>query len=164
MSVVSNSGPLINLAKVGHLSLLKDLFQRILLPRWVFEEVVVRGAGQPGSVETSRPRWISRRTLKQPGIANILMAELDQGEAEAIALTLQENADWLLIDERKGRRLAQQACLKVKGILGILVEDVRHGCIEDIRPLLEEMIARGTWLTPAVYEHVLALAQQIRRC
>jgi len=77
VSVVSNSGPLINLAKVGQFSLLKDLFQRVLIPKGVFEEVVVRGAGQPGSMETRSARWISRRKLKQPDIANILMAEPD---------------------------------------------------------------------------------------
>jgi hypothetical protein len=49
VSVVSNSGPPINLAKVGPFSLLKDLFQHVLIPKGVFEEVVVRGAGQPGS-------------------------------------------------------------------------------------------------------------------
>jgi predicted nucleic acid-binding protein len=47
--VVSNSGPLINLAKVGLFSLLKDLFQRVLIPKGAVEKVVVRGAGQPGS-------------------------------------------------------------------------------------------------------------------
>jgi hypothetical protein len=120
--VVSNSGPLINLAKVGHFSLLKGLFQRVLIPRGIFEEVGVRGAGQPGSVETSRARRISRRTLKQPDIADILMAELDQEEAEAIALALQENANWLLIEERKGCLLAQHAGLKVTGTLSSLVD------------------------------------------
>jgi predicted nucleic acid-binding protein len=60
VSVVSISGPLINLAKVGHFSLLKDLFQHVLIPKGVFEEVVVRGASQPGSMETRRARWISR--------------------------------------------------------------------------------------------------------
>jgi len=164
VSIVSNSRPLINLAKVGHFSLLKDLFQRVLIPRGVFEEeVVARGAGQPGSMETRSARWISRRKLKQPDIANILMAELDRGEAGAIALALQEKADWLLIDERKGRRFAQRAGLKVKGTLGILVEGVHHGRIEDLRPIFDEMITTGTWVTPAVYEQVLALAQQMRR-
>jgi uncharacterized protein len=161
--VVSNSRPLINLAEVGRFSLLKDLFQRVLIPRGVFEEVVVRGAGQPGSKETRSARWISRGKLKQPDIANILMAELDRGEAEAIALALQGKADWLLIDERKGRRFAQQAGLKVKGTLGILIEGVRHGCIEDLRPIFDEMITKRTWVAPAVYKQALALAEQIRR-
>jgi uncharacterized protein len=142
---------------------LKEIFQRILIPRGVFEEVVVRGAGQPGSVETHRARWITRRKLKQPDIANILMAELDQVEAEAIALALQEKADWLLIDERTGRRFAQQSGLKIKGTLGILVEGVRRGRIEDLRPILDEMIAKGTRVSPAVYGQVLGLAQEVRQ-
>ncbi len=84
MKVVSNSGPLINLAKVGQFSLLEEIFQRILIPMAVFQEVAVRGAGQPGATETRTARWIARRRLKQPDIANILTAELDRGEAEAI--------------------------------------------------------------------------------
>jgi uncharacterized protein len=91
------------------------------------------------------------------------MAELDQGEAEAVALALQEHADWLLIDERKGRRFAQQAGLKVKGTLSILVEGVRHSQIEDLRPILDELIAKGTWVAPAVHQQVLALAQDMPR-
>ena len=50
MKVVSNSGPLINLAKVGQFTLLRDLFQHITIPPAVFEEVVVRGGGQPRAV------------------------------------------------------------------------------------------------------------------
>ena len=52
MKVVSNSGPLINLAKVGQFALLQDLFQNIMIQPEVFEEVVVRGIGQPGVGET----------------------------------------------------------------------------------------------------------------
>jgi uncharacterized protein len=53
MKVVSNSGPLINLAKVGQFTLLRDLLQHITIPPAVFEEVVVRGGGQPGAGETN---------------------------------------------------------------------------------------------------------------
>jgi uncharacterized protein len=53
--------------------------------------------------------------LEQSNVADILAAELDRGESEAIALALQEKADWLLIDERVGRRFAQRVGLKVKG-------------------------------------------------
>lgn len=107
MKVVSNSGPLINLAKVGQFAVLRQIFRRIVIPIAVFEEVVVRGAGQPGATETRTARWITRSKVRQADIANILTAELDRGEAEAIALALQENADWLLIDEQMGRRFCQ---------------------------------------------------------
>jgi len=99
MKVVSNSGPLINLAKAGQFALLQDLFQHVTIPPEVFEEAVVRGAGQPGAGETHAAKWIVRGMLNQSDITNLLAAELDRGEAEAIALALQEKADWLLIDE-----------------------------------------------------------------
>jgi predicted nucleic acid-binding protein len=121
MKVVSNSGPLINLARVGQFTLLRDLFQHITIPPEVFEEVVVRGGGQPGAGETSSAQWITRGMLEQSDVADILAAELDRGEAEAIALAFQDKADWLLIDERVGRRFAQRVGLKVKGTLGVLL-------------------------------------------
>jgi hypothetical protein len=101
--------------------------------------------------------------LRQSDIADMLTAELDRGEAEAIALALQEKADWLLIDERVGRRFAQRVGLKVKGTLGILLEGVRRGYIDDLQPLLDILVARGTWIAPATYAEVLKLAQEIHR-
>jgi uncharacterized protein len=163
MKVVSNSGPLINLAKVSQFVLLQDLFQRITIPPAVFEEVVIRGGGQPGAGETNTAQWITRGMLRRSDIADILAAELDRGEAEAIALALQEKADWLLIDERVGRRFAQRVGLKVKGTLGILLEGMRRGYIEDLQPLLDILVARGTWIAPATYAEVLKLAQEIHR-
>ena len=163
MKVVSNSGPLINLAKVGYFALLQDLFQNIMIPPEVFEEVVVRGVGQPGAGETSTAQWIVCGTLERSDIANLLMAELDRGEAEAIALALQEKVDWLLIDERIGRRFAQRAGLKIKGTLGILMEGVRRNFIDDFQPVLDTLIAKGTWINPATYAEVLKLSQEIQR-
>ena len=91
------------------------------------------------------------------------MAELDRGEAEAIALALQEKVDGLLIDERSGRRFAQRAGLKVKGTLGILMEGVRRNVIDDFQTVLDTLIARGTWIAPATYAEVLKLSQEIQR-
>ena len=156
MKVVSNSGPLINLAKVGQFTLLQDFFQHITIPPAVFEEVVIRGGGQPGSGETNTAQWITRGMLAQSDVADILAAELDRGEAEAIALALQEKADWLLIDERVG--------LKVRGTLGVLLEGVRRDFIDDLQPLLDTLVAKGTWIAPATYAEVLKLSQEIQRC
>jgi len=164
MKVVSNSGPLINLARVGRFALLQDLFQHITIPPEVFEEVVVRGVGQPGAGETYTAQWIVRGILERSDIVNLLTAELDRGEAEAIALALQEKADWLLIDERVGRRFAQRVGLKVKGTLGVLLEGVRRDFIDDLQPLLDTLVAKGTWIAPATYAEVLKLSQEIQRC
>ncbi len=163
MKIISDSGPLINLAKVGQFALLQEVFQRIIIPMEVYEEVVVRGEGRPGASETRAATWIVRRRLRRLDVANVLAAELDRGEAAAIALALQEKADYLLIDERAGRRFARQSGLKIKGTLGILIEGVRRELITDLQPILDEMIAEGTWIDSATYEQVIALAQDILR-
>src|SRR6266446_5605965 len=119
---------------------------------------------QPGAGETYTAQWIVRGMLERSDVANILAAELDRGEAEASALALQEKADWLLIDERVGRRFAQQVGLKVKGTLGVLLEGVRRGFIDDLQTLLDMLVARGTWIAPATYTEVLKLSEEIQRC
>jgi len=84
MKVVSNSGPLINLAKVGQFTLLRDLFQHITIPSAVFEEIVVRGGGQPGAGETNTAQWITRGMLEQSDVADILAAELDEAKPKLL--------------------------------------------------------------------------------
>ena len=78
-------------------------------------------------------------------------------------MALQEKADWLLIDERIGRRFAQRAGLKIKGTLGILMEGVRRNFIDDFQPVLDMLIANGTWIAPPIYAEVLKLSQEIQR-
>ncbi len=60
MVVVSNSSPLIYLAKMGDLILLERLFSEVIVADRVFEEVVVQGAGMPGSEEVRSADWIKR--------------------------------------------------------------------------------------------------------
>jgi predicted nucleic acid-binding protein len=76
MKVVSNSGPLINLAKVDQFALLQDLFQHITIPPEIFEEVVVRGVGQPGAGETYTAQWITRVVARGTWIAPAIYAEV----------------------------------------------------------------------------------------
>jgi len=69
-----------------------------------------------------------------------------------------------LIDERVGRRFAQRVGLKVKGTLGVLLEGVRRDFIDDLQPLLDTLMAKGTWIAPATSAEVLKLSQEIQRC
>jgi len=58
MIVVSNAGPLIALSKLGLLSVLQDLFGEIIVPEEVWNEVVERGKGKPGSDLIKKAKWI----------------------------------------------------------------------------------------------------------
>ena len=64
MKVVSNSSPLINLAGIGKLTVLHDLYDQLIIPESVWQEVVVDGFGQPGSHKVQSASWIQRQAVK----------------------------------------------------------------------------------------------------
>lgn len=129
MIVVSNTSPIINLAGIGHLDLLKQLYGRIIIPQAVYQEIVVTGAGEAGANEVKRLEWISTYTATDPALVNSLSVELDPGEAEAIACALELKADLLLLDEKRGRLIAQRLGLKFIGLLGLLIEAKHKGIV-----------------------------------
>ena len=90
------------LGRIGQLALLQQLFGRLLLPEAVWQEVVEDGRGQPGADEIRRAAWVERATVSNGQLVHSLRQELDPGEAEAVALAVELNADWLLMDERLG--------------------------------------------------------------
>jgi predicted nucleic acid-binding protein len=122
LKVVSNTSPIINLAAIGQLELLNKLFGNIYIPIEVYHEISIKGKGQPGSIEAEEFNWIHKKSLDtSDNLVKALKLELDAGEAEAIALSLEQKADLLLIDERRGRNMAEYYGLNYIGILGVLL-------------------------------------------
>ena len=146
--VVTNSGPLIALASIGQLDLLRALYLTVLVPDAVWHEVTEAGAGRPGARELPITSWAIKTTLDPPP-DRLLTEELGAGEADAIALAVRRKARLLLMDDRRARRVAELAYgLRVKGVAGIVVAAKRSGLIAAARPLLEMMQARGYYLSP----------------
>lgn len=159
MIVVSNTSPIINLACVGQLDLLRQLYGQVIIPQAVFAEIAIAGTGEPGAEEVQKLDWIGRRSVTQGQLIKVLRLELDAGEAEAIACALEINADLLLLDERRARDTAQRLGLKFIGILGVLTEAKRQQRIPRIRPVLDNLRHQaGFWVTDALYRRVLEAA------
>jgi len=100
---VSNSSPIINLARIGKLDLLRQIFGTVTVPDAVWREVVVDGAGQAGARDVEQASWIRRATVKNRDLVRALQQELDEGESEAIALACETQGSLLLMDENLGR-------------------------------------------------------------
>lgn len=156
MRVVSNASPLINLACIGMLDLLKQLYGEIYIPEAVWREVVVEGAGQPGAEEVKEADWIRRRSVHNVSLVHALRQDLDAGESETIALALELEADFLIMDERLGRDTARYFGLDFTGLIGVFIEAKRRGFITQIKDHLDEMrdIA-GFRISNTLYERVL---------
>ena len=162
MKVVCNASPLINLARIGQLALLPRLFGRLLLPQAVWQEVVEDGRGQPGAEEIRRAVWIERATVSNQPLVHSLRQDLDAGEAEAIALAIEIQADWLLMDERLGRETAQYFGLRYVGLVGILSAAKQRGDLKALRPLLDRLRdVAGFRVSSALYQQVLRDAGEL---
>jgi predicted nucleic acid-binding protein len=156
MSVVSDASPLINLARVGGLDLLRQLYGELTLPEAVWQEVVFEGAGQPGAEQIGAASWIQVQPATNRQLVQALQQELDAGEAEAIALALEVDAQFLLMDERLGRETAAHMGVRCVGLIGVLVEAKRAGTIDSVGPLLDKLRdVAGFWISEVLYQRVL---------
>jgi predicted nucleic acid-binding protein len=153
--IVCNSGPLIALVLAGQLDVLGELYQRVLVPEAVIQEVTGAGAGRVGAAEVASSMWLERVPGGFP-LEPLLAKELGPGEAAVIATAHRLGAKLVLIDERRGRRIAEQAYgLRVKGSAGVLVSAKRAGFIPVVRPFLERMRTQGYYLSQRLFERAL---------
>jgi len=143
--VVSNSSPLIALARIGRLNLLASFYKRILIPAEVHHEVTVAGRGLPGAEEVRKTHWIEVALQKTPPHPSMIQAcqNLGAGERGAILLAKSLPADLVLLDEWKARRVARDAGLSVVGCLGILEAGARSGLVSDLRQAYIDLLRHG---------------------
>ena len=156
MTIVSDASPLIGLARIGRLDLLRQLYGEALIPEAVRHEIVEAGAGQPGADEVRTADWIHPRRVANEPLARALQQTLDAGEAEAIALALESGADLLLMDERQGRAAAQHLGLSCVGLVGVALEAKGQGLLEAVQPFLDALRDQaGFRLAEELYQRVL---------
>jgi len=160
--VVSDTSPITNLAAIGQLDLLRQLYTNIVIPVAVYTEMVAVDKFVPGAVEVQTLPWIQTQTVANPqSVVDIQTNQdaIDLGEAEAIILALELKADLLLMDERRGRALAANYGLSVTGLLGVLLQAKRNGLIEAVKPVIDELIEEADfWVSSQVYATVLQTA------
>lgn len=161
MLVVSNTSPILNLAIIGHLNLIKDQFVQVIVPPGVLAELKIN-EDRPGSLAMQAAiaeGWIQVQPLTQSQtIVQLLRQTLDHGESEAIALALEKQADWILLDERDGRKMAKSLGLKITGILGILLKAKQSGSVSLLKPALDDLTQiAGFRIAPTLMAQILAM-------
>ena len=116
MKVVANATPLIALSLVDHLDLLPQMFAEVIIPQAVYEEAVVRGRDKPGGATLARADWFQVQVPTAPVTIETLLLGLDPGELQVLLLARSVKPDWVLIDERLGRRVAQASRISVPNL------------------------------------------------
>ena len=138
--VVVNSTPLVALSWVGRLSLLKIIFDEVVVPASVYDEVTVQGKNRPGAAELEDAGWIVVKAPEEKPSLSPMLLGLDQGEMDVILLAQELKADWVLVDEKLGRKVAEAVELRVKETLGVLLTAYRAGLLS--RKEAEEAVER----------------------
>jgi len=131
MIVVSDTSPLTALLTVGHGDLLIKLFDDVFIPEAVRSELLRHHSRLPG--------WLRVAGIKDIARVKEYAQSVDAGEAEAIELARELHADRLLIDERKGRKLAVREGLPVIGLLGVVLLAKRRGLVPSARTVLQRL-------------------------
>ena len=161
MIVVSNTTPLIGLASIQRFDLLREIFGELIIAQAVYDEAVVAGREVGGAKrEVSTATWIRTINVKDRLAVDVLLDELDLGEAETIVLARELGADWVLMDEKKGRRKLTQLGLQKIGTLGILLKAKQVGLIPALRPELDLLRQRGFGVSQGVIDAVLRQANE----
>jgi predicted nucleic acid-binding protein len=159
--IVSDTSPINNLAAINQLDLLRQLYSTVVIPEAVYRELTEPDCPVAGATEVETFDWIQTRQVTNRTLVEALQNELDIGEAEAIALALELEAEQVLIDERLGRIVAARLNLRYTGILGIFVEAKSQGLIPVVKPLLDALINQaGFWIAEPLYNRVLQLADE----
>lgn len=149
MIVLADAAPVLNLAAVGKLDLLRALYGQMVVPFTVQSELSRNEADLD-------PAWTRVVKPRNPSEANPLFEELDPGEKESIAVAAAVRATLLLVDEKRCRRAATQHGLEVTGLLGVLAEAKTKGFIKESKPILDDLLRlTGFWIGDDLRSHFL---------
>ena len=159
--LISNTGPLIALAVVEQLDLLRSLFDTVSIPVAVHEEILQGGSTGVGVQAYQEASWIEVEPLQGP-IDPLLAAALDRGESTVIQLALEKGASTVLIDEQKARKIARRIYnLNVIGTVGILLEAKKRNILPSVRDILGAMRQSGYWIHSQIVEAALKQAGEL---
>ncbi|MDD2556335.1 MAG: DUF3368 domain-containing protein [Syntrophaceticus sp.] len=162
MIVISDTTPILSLIKIDRLKILEELYKKIIIPKAVYDELIINIDYQDEIDIIKRCTFIQIENVEENLSVVLLQRELklDRGESEAIVLAKNINADLIIIDERKARRIAKDVGLKVTGTLGILVEAKQQGLIKELKSLLDELMDNNIRISRKLYMEILNLVEE----
>jgi predicted nucleic acid-binding protein len=142
--IISDTSCLIALTKIDKLELLKNLYQEIIIT----QDVYVEFGG-------SLPEWILISEVKNKQRQQELENRLDKGEASSIALALEIENSTLIIDEIKGRKIAQSLNIDIIGTIGVILLAEKRGLIKDGLGIILRLVNKGFRLSDKLIDRII---------
>jgi predicted nucleic acid-binding protein len=149
--VISDAGPIFSLAIVDKLEILDEIFEGVFIPSAVWEEVT---RDKSKNYFKSINEFFKDRVKEISGF-NDLTFVMDYGESESVILYKELNADFLLIDDKKARSIAENFGINCIGTIGVLSTAKGKGVIEELRPLFEQFLKSGRYYSVKLLNTIL---------
>jgi hypothetical protein len=162
MKIVSDTGPIIGLAKIGRLDLLRSLAGTVLIPPFVHRELFGKTGAEATQIEEALKSFVTvvPVDIVESSVAAVLV-ELDEGERQAIALALHLGKDvLLLIDDYAGRQAAKRLHVAFTGLVGLLLLAKEKGLVAKVGPVIEELREAGYWLSDEIMDIAKEMARE----
>lgn len=154
MIVVSDTSPISSLLIIGEIDLLQKLFGQVIIPVAVYTELL--------RTFPNVPKWLRVESAKDSVEVGHFQGLVDAGEAEAIQLAKEIRADRLLIDDYKGRKLAEREGIRAIGLVGVLVLAKAGGLIPSVRGVIDRLkLQAHVYLSEGVIATALWAAKEM---
>lgn len=150
---VINASPLILLGKINQLELAERLASRLIVPQTVFDEIA---SGEQDRLTQSTLNWAQRHTQSDVAIpVSILNWDIGAGESQVLAHCLLINGSKAVLDDGEARAAAQSHRIRLLGTLGIILRAKSSGLIAAARPLIEQLLTNGSYLSDSLVRDAL---------
>jgi len=154
MIIVSDTSPITSLLSIGRVDILHLIFGSVIIPDGVRSELM--------QFHSCLPPFIICRSVVNSHIVDALCLELDRGESEAIALAKELDADFVLMDEAIGRRVAKEESVNVIGLVGVLLIAKQRNVIQSLSKVFDDLQCKaGFYLAESVRTKALEAAGEL---
>ena len=153
--VIVNSTPMIALANIGKIDLLRQVYRKIVIPQAVYDEIISPSVKK--QVEERRD-WITVEHIEDHSQKRMYRAKLHAGEVEVMILAQEQNAELVILDDNAAKKTAKYLGLSVTGTLGVLLRAKREGYITAVSPLMDALARDHFFIDEKVRSMVLKQA------
>ena len=161
MRIISDTTPIISLIKINRLDLLEKLFEEVLIPEAVYRELTTNALFENEAKIVKTSSFLKTSSVQNRKSLQLLQAVsgLDDGESEAIILADELKSDVLIMDERKGRKVAEKLGIKITGTVGVLLQSYSENMIssDEIKTYLDQLKNSNIRLSESLIQKALEM-------